>query len=241
MKYNDPSNTKPFAELHCVKQWSQLVFESAQVQRTLTYYAECKVYRHLLLYGPYGSAKSTIARLLVQERDNLIGVPNGFKVCYVGRDLNSKMAALENAFSMLHTTHNFNLRPYVIIDEVDQLTPVNQEVLRGLMDTLPFGKMILTTNSLNKIDGGVADRCDKLQINQPNAAQWLPRAKAILAAEGIQVPDIALLAVLENTGSARDVMVALEDLVTQAHAQTQTPIANIIMLPSSGADETPKP
>lgn len=247
MKFLDPLNTKTFAELHRVKHWHELVFESERVQRALTLYAECKVYRNLLLYGPYGSAKSTIAQLLVRERDKRIGVPGAYEARFHGKELNAKMAALEGSFDLLRSCHNYNERNYVIIDEVDQLTPGNQELLRGLMDTLPFGKMIMTTNSLNKIDGGVRDRCDQRQINHPHAEQWLPRAQAILAAEGVQVPDVSVLRVLSATSTARDVLRVLEDLVvtkhlqaqTQAQAQAQAPLANIVMLPTSGTAPTP--
>jgi replication factor C subunit 3/5 len=243
MIYHNTQHQKSFADVHSAKCWNDLVFESTEVGDILSRYAQCKVYRHLLLYGPYGSAKSTIAKMLVQERDTSIGVAGGYTVRYLGKELNGKLEELANTMDLLRMAHNGNMRPYVIIDEVDQLTAGNQEVLRGLMDTLPFGKLILTTNSLNKIDGGVADRCDKVQVNQPGAEQWLTRAKAILAAEGMAVPDTALLALLKNTGSARDVLMALEDLVVQANtnAQAQAPLANIMQLTAPGNGGLPTP
>ena len=74
---------------------------------------------------------------------------------------------------------------------------------------------ILTTNNLGEIDGGVIDRCELIEFNAANDADWLPKVHGILVDYGITgVKDKLLLDMIEPCeGSARKIMGATKKLI----------------------------
>lgn len=201
------------------KNFSELVFASDADRDDLHTYADRRRYDHLLLFGPNGSAKSTTAAILVEERQRAINAPNIMVERFSARDLNGNLEPImDHVGILLSPGFVGDDEPYVIIEEVDQMTTNNQYDLRMLMDTMRVGKLIMTTNNINDVDKGVRDRSEKFELLHPSPAQWLGRAKSILASEGHSVADDKLLDVLSTASRAnatptiRDMMRILSEL-----------------------------
>ena len=195
------------------KQFSDPVFEDVCVKQRLCAYASGKRDGHIILYGDYGTGKSTAAKIIAETRCD--DETAGFVDVIHARD-----ASIEMERSLLRISNGFNIQqmmgintPYAVIDEADQLSEINQHHLRAFMDNA-IGCVILTTNHIHALDKGIRDRSDEVEIKSltPNAV--FERANNILKAQGIVVEQSFLLRLLSTTsGSWRDVARALDDFV----------------------------
>lgn len=210
------SQCQTFEARHSPKTFDDLVFADHRVERTLREYATRQNYDNLVLHGPFGTAKSSTARLLVQACVEATGNPLAHIAVGKGTDFNGNLAKIESEINLAHMVNGLDPTPYCVINEADRINTATQHDLRDFLDNLKLGKLILTTNYLDKIDGGVLSRCDTVEMLHPSPQQWLPRAKAILAAEGISLSDSAVLGVLAGSHSAREVMRALHKIVVRS-------------------------
>ena len=195
------------------KQFSDLGFEDVCVKQRLCAYASGKRDGHIILYGDYGTGKSTAAKIIAETRCD--DETAGFVDVIHARD-----ASIEMERYLLRISNGFNIQqmmgintPYAVIDEADQLSEINQHHLRAFMDNA-IGCVILTTNHIHALDKGIRDRSDEVEIKSltPNAV--FERANNILKAQGIVVEQSFLLRLLSTTsGSWRDVARALDDFV----------------------------
>lgn len=134
----------------------------------------------ILLDGPPGIGKTTIAKILVQEiapHDNI----------YVN-------ASSENGIDMVRNkVENFISKAcfdggikIVFMDEADGLSNSAQQSLKNPMEEYgEYVRFIFTTNNLSKIDDAIKSRCKKIHFN-PDFSQYMKRCVTILNKEGIQ-------------------------------------------------------
>lgn len=223
----------PFEERHRPQRLSELVFANPLVRQHMESYTQYQLHGNLLLHGLYGAAKTTTARIIVHERLNVCGMRE-YNVAEVhAQELKGKASTLESHSNLLLTTNLADAHPYVIVNEIDQLSTNDQRQLRAVLDEHACVKIIGTTNHLSDVDGGIRSRCDCVHMGMPQPQDWLTRAQQILALEGVQVSSQALLAVLDTTTDARDVMRALERLVlTAQHKANTTVVAPVVALPT---------
>jgi len=185
---------------------------------------------HLLMHGPRGSGKSETARLIQQER--------------LGPDAQGIFAEPMHAktyehdgFDLILTTWNWQIMAgakmgCVVIDEVDQFSTAMQQKLRAFVDRYTMGLIISTTNNLHAVDQPFQDRCRCLKVAYPSVSQWVPRAQAILAREGIELTAAQtqdLLNGFQNSGCK--LMDWLEDTVFEIK-QSHVNLNHIVKVPS---------
>lgn len=193
---------------------SDTVFNDAATQKRVEQYAKGQRTGNIIFQGPKGTAKSTTARIICEElaRHADCGYP---APVYQASGLTlENMDKIWNDWSWQRAQGIEN--PYIIIEEVDQLTPKAQHKLRSMLDDASVGKVILTTNNIHAIDVPLVDRCDEIEMPLANTDMWLGRARDILDAEGVKCTDKQLQALLKTcNGSIRDLMRALEDYVLE--------------------------
>ena len=194
-------------------QFSDLVFEEECIKQRLFAYASGKRNGHIILYGDYGTGKSTSAKIIAETRCD--DETAGFVDVIHARD-----ASIEMERYLLRISNGFNIQqmmgintPYAVIDEADQLSEINQHHLRAFMDNA-IGCVILTTNHIHALDKGIRDRADEVEIKSLSPNAVCERASDILKAQGIVVEQSYLLRLLSTTsGSWRDVARALDDFI----------------------------
>jgi len=147
-----------------------------------------------------------------------------------GKDLQSQIMAEAN-FQLFGNSD----KALVVINEIDTLDLRTQQPLfRDFMDARrSYIRFIATTNHKSRILGAILSRFRVVDLTPPTNQDWVPRAKAILEAEGMSpsTQDVALM-LQSFEGSARDLIDLLEETVMAWYsAQALAPIT----LQSSGS------
>lgn len=198
-----------FIERHLPKTTNDLVFRKPNIAKIIDEYAAGSRTKHLLLYGPPGAGKSEAARILV---DTLCPDTAGS----LANERINPMNFGKDGFAKVMNQWNMQMmcgapRGFVVIDEVDWFATKMMHELRGFMDDTRVGTIICTTNHLHALDDPIQSRFKKLHVEWPTVEDWLPRAKAITAAEGRNMTDEEMLILLKGfAGSGRDLIDRLE-------------------------------
>lgn len=180
----------------------------------------------LVLYGIYGTGKTTMAHLLpgwietAKSTDFLSSNYVGqladhtdpyftFQACAQGQNGASIINTIINATSFI-SLNSTNLH-YVILDEVDILTAAAIASLKSIMNRKNV-VFILTTNNLNKIDKGVMNRSILLDMNAAPTNDWINKIVDIYQDSGMKPPLTSQIAavVTAGNGSARSILTDIE-------------------------------
>jgi DNA polymerase III delta prime subunit len=207
-----------FENRHRAEVWSDLVFADPQVGLDLRQYAEGKAFNNILLHGPYGAAKSMTAKVLAAASYGKRLSEVVLDITEIQHDVDSRLQAfVDGGRYGYNAIVNQTFRPYAIMNEVDEFTREQQLKLRGIIDEQVNGRFIFTTNNLEKVDGGLMDRCDCYELEIPPANAIVSRAQAICRVEGIEIDEHTLQAMIAAVGgSIRQTLKALEKFVLEA-------------------------
>lgn len=202
----------------------------------------------ILLYGLYGTGKTTMANLLPGLIDTAKSDPNAlntapnqltdttnpfvdFYPCAQGQNGAQLTQQINNRTQLM----SFNAAGFhfVIMDEVDNLTPAAQAGFKAIMNK-PNVIFIMTTNNLNLIDGGIQNRSVIIDMNVPPVATWRPILRKVYVNANLSVPADAVLDQVVNAsrGSARTIFTDVEMHVNQAKKTGQAPDSKITNLRS---------
>jgi len=165
----------------------------------------------ILLYGRWGTGKTTLARLLPDEIEQ--GKGGGDAVyeyirCMQGVTGVTVMLKITEAAKFVSLLHS-GLH-YFVIDEVDNLTESAQASLKSAIN-YPNTVFVLTTNHIDKIDKGIINRCHEIDFNAAPPESWLPLANRMLGDMGVHdvCQDALLEVIATGKGAARDILTSV--------------------------------
>jgi len=203
-----------FEDKYQPRVFEDLIFEEARVKQQLRHYANNQRHKHLLLYGPPGTAKTTACVVIANSR-----LPEGsecldiLEASFVTNDFDAALTRVEAGFNAQKFLSRIEY-PVAVINEVDQLKVDHQQQLRAFVDKCRHGFLYMTTNNLASIDQPLRDRCECIEVKSLSAETLLERAYAIVLAELGSIDRIAIAALIETVnGSWRDALLAIEDYV----------------------------
>ncbi len=177
----------------------------------------------ILLYGVYGTGKTTMAKMLPDAIEKgktgvEVNMPADFIACQQGFNGPQVM----DLIGKITSTNSFNTSGlhYIIIDEVDNLTKQAQASLKSALSCQRC-IFVLTTNNISLLDRGMLDRCVLVEMNAASDAQLLPIAHQLAKDIGINISDAELLPTIRAAnGSFRNVSHNIERLIRRKNIPT---------------------
>jgi replication-associated recombination protein RarA len=192
---------------------SEVIYSNKATETRIQALAAGQLAGHVLLWGPNGTAKTTIAHLLIQS----IGGVNAMFDDVKYEELLSKPDLdlyLKNscAISRLSGQSKF----FVLLNEFDTANgPAHK--LWTAMDKCGGNLMvIITTNEPMKVHRSIRSRCTEINMPALSAQSVIKRAQEILAAEGLALPDTQVchyLTTKQHTGDLRKYFEVLDELL----------------------------
>jgi replication factor C small subunit len=158
------------------------VFTDPAQREQIEYFVKEKSVPHLLLTGPAGTGKTTLAKILVNE----LGIdPYDFLQVNASRD--NGVDFLKTKIEGFVSTMPFGDLKIVLLDEADYLSHNAQAILRGLMETYQSqARFILTANIAHKIINPLKSRCTQFVIDKTDQTEFTSRAATVLITEGVE-------------------------------------------------------
>lgn len=201
-------------EKYAPQNLSEVLYPNTAVERRIKAYASKGLEGHILLHGPNGTSKTTIANLLPYAIDGQYAVieDKDFEDILGQKNLKEY---LRNACSINQWSVN-EPKFYMVFHEFDNNSSKLHKLWTAMDDLGDMLMVIITTNEPTNIHPSVRDRCDVIGLPAVTVKSFLPRAQYILKAEGLVLPDYQVeyhLAQWEKFGSLRKYLRCLDELL----------------------------
>ncbi|OAN48764.1 hypothetical protein A6A04_19865 [Paramagnetospirillum marisnigri] len=179
---------------------------------------------HIIMYGPKGSGKTTMAGLLpkaIAPDVNPWEVRLANPAQYDARTI----AQLANTF-MRTIGMNSKKKSFIIFDEFGGISKASVGALNNALTDCRVNCMaIFITNNIDDVAPSIASRCYKADFTQVNYMNYVPYAESVLKKYGIHKVNRAALerVVKANCFDLRELMRELEDIVVKAQQSGAIP------------------
>jgi len=146
---------------------------------------------NMMLYGPAGVGKTSLAKLIVQNLDCTSLVINASD--------ERGIETIRDKVSGFASTMSFSSLKVVILDEADFLTIQAQASLRNVIETFSrTTRFIMTCNFIERIIDPLQSRCQVLKIVPPSKSSIFVHLKDILNKEKIEHEDNELASIIKT-------------------------------------------
>lgn len=161
------------------------------IKDTIQKYINQNDIQNLLFYGPAGTGKTTLAKLIVKNLD--------CDHLYINASDERGIETIRDKVAGFASTASFKGIKVVILDEADFLTIMAQASLRNVIETFSRStRFILTCNYVERIIDPIQSRCQTLKIVPPNKLDILKHLVKIVKREDIYTVEDDLRTIVDN-------------------------------------------
>ncbi len=148
------------------------------IKKTIAQYLSHNDIQNLIFYGPAGTGKTTLAKLIVKNLD--------CDFLYINASDERGIETIRDKVSGFASTASFKPLKVVILDEADFLTIQAQASLRNVIETFSrTTRFILTCNYVERIIDPLQSRCQTLKIIPPSKKEVAVHLAKVMAIEAI--------------------------------------------------------
>lgn len=181
---------------------------------------------HLLLFGPPGTGKTTLARVIVKKLNCDYIILNSSDE----RGIDTIREKVKTFASTKSKDSNIKV---CILDECDALTFSAQDSLRNLMEQYSSNcRFVLTCNYVSRVNDPLQSRCIKIDFSDIKREDIIKRLEFICKQENIPYEIEALKKIVERTGSdIRAAINKIEELksgVLLSRVTNETKLAELV-------------
>lgn len=187
---------------------------STENRLTLEQYIRTGDFPHLLLTGPPGVGKTTLARILTTV------IP--CEVLTLNASNERGIDTIRDKVGLFARGLFGAKRNVVFLDEADGLTPEAQDTLRNLMEANAQTRFILTGNRLHKITSAIQSRCTHIELAEMPIGERARVLKKILSEEGYDSSLEAVFAYAKEYPDLRRMLNAAQKSI-QTHSELKPP------------------
>ena len=149
------------------------------IKNTIKSYISQNDIQNLLFYGPAGTGKTTLAKLIAKNID--------CDLLYINASDERGIETIRDKVSGFASTMSFKSLKIVILDEADFLTIMAQASLRNVIETFSRStRFILTCNYLERIIDPLQSRCQTLKIIPPDRLDIINHLMKVTNKENIK-------------------------------------------------------
>ena len=161
------------------------------IKSTMNQYIGQNDIQNLIFYGPAGTGKTTLAKIIVKNID--------CDHLYINASDERGIETIRDKVSGFASTMSFKPLKVVILDEADFLTIQAQASLRNVIETFSrTTRFILTCNFIERIIDPLQSRCQTLKIVPPSKLDIFKHLAKVIKRENITTVEDDLRIIVDN-------------------------------------------
>mgnify|MGYP006290444693 CR=1 FL=1 len=214
--------TEPFVFKYIPKEFEEIVGLNIEPFKRMI--SEPTSMPSLLFYGPKGTGKSSVARLITKKLEPV----NVLKIN--GSSERGIDVIRDRVEAFVSSASSVPGKPKIVwVEEFDNMSQDAFKSLRSLMEAyMRNARFICTANYLNKIPEPIQSRFTVYEFGKHTVENIFPRAKQICEEEDIEVDDTVLEQLIQScNGDLRSVVKNLQKLSLDDSRITQEKVLNM--------------